>query len=125
MILNPSLPGLSMPHVSTAQTRVTATRAASPDSVDMGSRADMRYAALSGYTENMTGSERIFVGSSKGRPKSPKRKRSGALSVNRRPYSASSSTGGLDKSPYKACVAPHIHYPKTRPASAKKLMHFV
>ena len=114
-----------MPHVSTAHSRVTATRAGSPDSVDQP-RPDMKYAALSGYTDNLTGSERVFV-SSKSRPKSPpRRKRQGSLSVNKRPYSASSQ---LERSPYRACVAPHIHQNmapgKARPASAKKLMHYV
>ncbi|XP_012935394.1 uncharacterized protein LOC101845075 isoform X2 [Aplysia californica] len=119
---------LQMPHLSSSQTRSAATRAASPDSMDMGSRPDMKYAALSGYTDNVTGTERVFV-SPKARPKSPKvrRKRSN-ISVNKRPYSASGASAALDRSPYLACVAPHIHQPhtvKTRPASAKKLIHYV
>merc|ERR1719210_2162100 len=99
-------------------------RPASPDSDEGVSRGDMKYAALSGYTENVTGSERVFV-SPKRRPLSPKRsKRRSNISVNKRPYSASESSS-LDKSPYRASVAPHIHNVKSRPASAKKLMHFV
>ncbi|XP_055882729.1 uncharacterized protein LOC106055997 isoform X2 [Biomphalaria glabrata] len=126
---------LQLPSViSASQTRHLAARSHSPtSSSDRISRSDMKYAAINGYTNSVSGTDRVFVTetsrqrSSSPRLRPPKRSN---ISVNRRPYSATNNDAQnmLDKSPYLACVAPHIHQPHKlmlRPASAKKLMHYV
>ncbi|CAL1538548.1 unnamed protein product [Lymnaea stagnalis] len=123
---------LQLPNVTSSQTRHIAPRTVSPtSSSDRQSRSDMKYAAINGYTHNVSGTERMFVTEvHKKRSPSPRHssKRSN-ISVNQRPYSANSAGQGmLEKSPYMACVAPHIHQPHkitVRPYSAKKFMHNV
>ncbi|XP_059161356.1 uncharacterized protein LOC131944640 isoform X2 [Physella acuta] len=133
---------LQLPNVVAVQTRHRAHRAQSPScSSELSSRLEMKFASLNGITSNAGGTERIFVAEvpkhrspefRKKRSPSPRmRSKKNNLSINKRPYSAcceAHSLGMLEKSPYLACVAPHIHHPHKvlpRPASAKKLMHYV
>ena len=128
---------------------VPAPRPSSPDSTSdpQGSRPDLKYASVGGYTDSVGGTERVFMSRIGGvipanatpsrtrhplqRSPSPTRQRRKrhSISVNKRPYSASGSGAAmLERSPYMACVAPHLHQSHTvkpRPASAKKLLHYV
>ncbi|KAK7102883.1 hypothetical protein V1264_021041 [Littorina saxatilis] len=87
------------------------------------SRSDLKYAAINGYTENATGSDRVFMVRNGSRKGSPKRRKK--LSINQRPYSASAAHV-LQGSPYLAKVVRPSSptRARNRPVSAK-LVHYM
>lgn len=84
------------------------------------SRTDLKYAVINGFTESANGTERVFMA----RKPSPKRRQK--LSINRRPYSASSTPQQLQSSPYLAKVVPATSQQarsRNRPVSAKLVQY--
>ncbi|XP_076447663.1 uncharacterized protein LOC143284653 isoform X3 [Babylonia areolata] len=81
------------------------------------SRTDLKYAAINGFTESASGTDRVFMA----RKPSPKRRPK--LSINRRPYSASATPQQLQGSPYLAKVVPAAPQTRSRnrPVSAKTI----
>ncbi|XP_041347758.1 uncharacterized protein LOC121367568 [Gigantopelta aegis] len=84
---------------------------------------EMKYAAINGYTENIGGTERVFLR----RRSSPNRsKKRTKITVNMRPFSASASSLQLHNSPYLARLRPSSPVrSRSRPSSSKRLNYYV
>lgn len=115
------VPATLLPESSRNKSQTTALKTSEDNSetnlASLGnSRFDLKYAAINGFTENASGTEKVFLASHK-----PSPRRRPKLSINSRPFSASATAPQLQSSPYLAKVAPSKQDIRTRnrPVSAK------